>query len=73
MKSYKYLGVEIEQNGTLDSCLLSIKKRVNYLVCIMRRILQNLSCVNRIILWMVFARPYFHYVLPVVRLQSETF
>ena len=35
--------------------------------------LSGMSCANRVVLWMVFARPYFYYVLPVVKLQLPTF
>ena len=61
-KEYTYLGIKIDNNGTIKPELKKMKKRVNYLINKLYHITKEYSFDKKYYLYTVYIRPYFIYV-----------
>ncbi len=72
VSEYCYLGVTLDESGSLWSHLEKIKKRSNYLRANMRYYSKDLSFENQYLLWSAYVRPYYIYTAPVIETQTQT-
>jgi hypothetical protein len=70
VQEYTYLGVTMDDSGSLWPQLDKIKKRSNYLRSNMRYYAHNLSFENQYLLWAVYIRPYYLYTASVIKTQN---
>jgi len=69
---YCYLGVVINNSGSIAPQIASIKRRSNYLRANMRYYTKDLSFENQYLLWAIYVRPYFLYTAPIIETQTKT-
>jgi hypothetical protein len=72
LQEYTYLGVTIDDSGSLWPQLDKINKRSNYLRSSMQYYTHNLYFENHYLLWEVYIRPYFLYTASVIKTQNQT-
>jgi hypothetical protein len=69
---YCYLGVHIDDRGTIGRHLLKLRQRSAYLRHNLRHYARHLLFRNQYMLWAVYVQPYFHYVAPIMHTQTKT-
>ena len=72
MNEYTYLGVCIDQSGSMQPHLEKMKKRSDYLRASIRYYSHHLTFENQYLLWAVYVRPYFMYAAPALHTQNKT-
>jgi hypothetical protein len=66
VSEYNYLGVTVDDSGSLAAHLNRVKQRSSYLRSHLRYHACHLSFENQYLLWAVYVRPYFTYVAPLL-------
>jgi hypothetical protein len=69
---YCYLGVLIDNRGSIEPHIRKIQKRSSYLCSCMSYFGRQLSFANQFLLWSTYVQPYYHYVAPSVCTQTQT-
>jgi hypothetical protein len=72
VKEYTYLGVLIDDRGSIEPHLAWLRQRAGYLRLNLSHFTRKLAFKNQFLLWLIYIRPYFLYVAPVVHTQSNT-
>lgn len=66
-QEYCYLGITINHHGSISPHLKKIKQRCTYLQGSLQKINRNLSFENQNLIFMLYLRPYFTYVSPIIQ------
>ena len=72
VREYCYLGVTVNDSGSIIPHLNRVEQRSSYLRSHMRYYVCQLSFENQFLLWAVYVRPYFMYVAPLLETQTQT-
>ena len=67
---YKYLGINIDNKGSIAPHLKLTKQRSNYLRSHMRYFTRDLSFENQYMVWCIYIRPYFTYAGTIIHTQT---
>ncbi len=72
LNQYRYLGVLVDDRGTIHPHLTALKARSRYLCGVTWSFARELSFANQVLLWQVYLLPYFCYVSPALHTQTAT-
>ncbi len=72
LREYCYLGVVINNSGSVQPQIAKIRTRSNYLRSSLWYFGKELSFQNAYLLWAIYIRPYFLYLAPVIATQTQT-
>ena len=64
VKTYKYLGIEIDGKGDISKHLVRMQRKINFVFLQLKPLLNNSTFKMRKSLWKCFIRPLFEYTIP---------
>ena len=68
---YKYLGIKINNQGSILPHLQVIIKRAQYIIDIMKFYTHSMQFHNQNLLWVTYIKPYFKYMAAVLDSQAN--